>query len=188
MEPKVHDHVHSGLPLVPIARHMNLIDTLLSYLITALILSSNTPISPQIVFFFQTFPPKFPMHLSTFSYMPPCLILKNILVTLTNKRLLTIKPEISRPFAITYILPQGLSNPDPCATNRDMLNSDPLAKPPRITVTTWSVVRDCLLHMTSATSHLEVVSFHHQHGDTPFRGERKSFNMGHHLSLCTLFS
>ena len=31
MEPKVHDHVHSGLPLVPIARHMNLIDTLLSY-------------------------------------------------------------------------------------------------------------------------------------------------------------
>jgi hypothetical protein len=31
MERKDHDHVHNSLPLVPIARHMNLIDTLLSY-------------------------------------------------------------------------------------------------------------------------------------------------------------
>ena len=98
------------------------------------------------------------------------------------------KLEILRPFAIRYILPQGLPGPNPCTTNRDMLNYDKLAKPPRVTVTTWSVIRDCLLDMTSATSHMEVVSFHHQHDDAPFRGERKSFNMEHHLSLYALFS
>ena len=91
MEPKVHDHVHSSLPLVPIARHMKLIHTLLSYFFNTHfnIIVQHAYIF-QIVFFFQVIPQKSLIHLSAVSYMPPCLIPENVLVTLTNERLPTI--------------------------------------------------------------------------------------------------
>jgi hypothetical protein len=90
MERKVHDHVHNSLPLVHTARHINLVHIILSYFInTHFNIIFQHACLPMCIFL-SGIPTKFRMHLFTLSYIPICLILKNILVNLINKRLLTI--------------------------------------------------------------------------------------------------